>query len=168
MALKDLVPWKKARNEMALRRGYEDPFAALRRQMNELFDDIFGGSELGWFGGMRRAVGLFEPRIDVTEDEKEIRISTELPGMDDKDIEVTLSKDYLAIKGEKKQEHEEEGKDYYRRERSYGSFHRVIALPAEVDDQKAEAEFKKGVLKIKLPKTAAAVSSRKRIEVKGD
>jgi HSP20 family protein len=94
-------------------------------------------------------------------------VSAELPGMDDEDIEVSLSRDVLTISGEKKQEKEEKGRDYYRAERSYGSFRRSIPLPAEVNADKVDAVFSKGVLTITLPKTAKA-EGRKRIIVKAE
>jgi HSP20 family protein len=86
--------------------------------------------------------------------------------MDEKDIDITLSGDSLTIKGEKQEETEDKGKDYYSSECRYGSFHRVIPLAAEIDENKAEADFKKGLLKIRLPKTTEAQSSRKKIEIK--
>jgi HSP20 family protein len=86
--------------------------------------------------------------------------------MDEKDICVSIQKDALTIKGEKKAEREEKGRDYYRMERSYGSFSRTIPLPAEVDMDKVEAQFKKGVLKVTLRKSADAVKETKKISVK--
>jgi HSP20 family protein len=86
--------------------------------------------------------------------------------MDEKDIDITLSSDSLTIRGEKKEESEENDKDFFRMECRYGSFHRVIPLSAEVDEAKAQADFKKGVLKITLPKTAKAQQARKKIEIK--
>jgi HSP20 family protein len=86
--------------------------------------------------------------------------------MNESDIDVTLSDDSLTIEGEKKEETKDKGKDYYRSECRYGSFHRVIPLSAEVDQSKVKADFKKGVLKIRLPKTAKAQKSQKKIEIK--
>jgi len=166
MTLRDLVPWKRDKNEICLRKDYEHPFMGLQREMNELFDSFFRGFGLEPFRSIKPRLGSFMPKINVTENDKEIHISAELPGMEQEDIELTLGKDSLTIAGEKKDEYEDKGKDYYRMERSYGSFHRVIPLPAEIDDTKAEAEFKKGVLKIKLPKTVEAQASRKKIEIK--
>jgi HSP20 family protein len=120
------------------------------------------------FGVSEEWPGSFVPTIDVTENNKEIRISSELPGIDEKDINITVSDSMLTIQGEKKQEEEEKEKGFYCRESSYGTFRRVINLPAEVDESKAEAEFKKGVLKIKLPKTAQAKTKAKKIKIKSD
>ena len=166
MALRDLVPWRRDKNAISLRRDYEHPFTGLQREMNELFDSFFRGFELEPFRGIQPRTGSFLPDINVTENDKEINVSAELPGMDEENIEVTLGKDSLTIAGEKKEEHEDKSGDYYSMERSFGAFHRVIPLPAEVDDAKAEAEFKKGVLKIRLPKTAEAQTSRKKIDIK--
>ena len=131
--------------------------------MDSLFDNFYRGFDIGPF---ESRLGAFSPKVDVTENDKEIKISAELPGMDEKDIEVSLHNDMLTIKGEKKEEKEDKGKDYYRMERSYGSFLRTIPLPAEVETDKVEAKFKKGVLSITLPKTAKAVAETKKIAVK--
>jgi HSP20 family protein len=110
--------------------------------------------------------GEFMPQVDVNEDEKQIKVTAELPGMDEKDIDVALSGNSLTIKGEKQEETEDKGRNYYRSERRYGSFHRVIPLSAEVDQDKAKADFKNGVLRITLPKTGEARKRRKKIDVK--
>jgi len=102
----------------------------------------------------------------MKESDKQISITAELPGMDDKDIDISLTKDSLSIKGQKKEEKEDKGKDYYRMERSYGSFSRTIALPSEIDIDKVKAEFKKGLLTVTLPKTAKAIKETKKIPVK--
>jgi HSP20 family protein len=160
MAIKDLVPWRRSRGDIRLRREYDDVVDPFYREMHNLMDRFFNGFDIEPFDS-----GEFMPQVDVKEDDKEIKITAELPGMDEEDIDVRLSHDSLTIKGEKHQETEDKGKDYYCMERSYGSFHRVIPLSAEVDESKAEADFKKGVLKIKLPKTAEARQSRKKIEI---
>jgi HSP20 family protein len=110
--------------------------------------------------------GDFMPRVDVSETDKVIKVTVELPGMNEDDIDLTLSRESLTIRGEKKEESEENDRDFYRMERCYGSFSRVIPLSAEVDEGKAQADFNKGVLKITLPKTAEAQRSRKKIEIK--
>jgi HSP20 family protein len=106
------------------------------------------------------------PKVDIKEEDKEILVSAELPGMDQKDIDVTVTNDSVRITGEKKHEKEEEEKGYYRHETFCGSFDRVIDLPAEVDENKAEAEFSKGVLTIKLPKSEEAQAKRRKIKIK--
>ena len=110
-------------------------------------------------------MGKFSPAIDVREGDKELNICVELPGMDEKDVEVLVTDDILTIKGEKKEEKEDEGKDYYHIERTFGSFQRGIPLPPGIDGQKATAKFRKGVLSITLPKTERAKKTGKRVAI---
>ena len=161
MTIRNLVPFGK--KSVPARREEEKPFALLRREIDSLFDNFFRGFDIEPF---ESRMGAFTPQVDVTENDKEIKISAELPGMDEKDIDLSLQNDMLTIKGEKKEEKEDKGKDYYRMERSYGSFIRTIPLPVEVETDKVEAKFKKGVLSITLPKTAKAVAETKKIAVK--
>jgi HSP20 family protein len=106
------------------------------------------------------------PAVDVAESEKGYEITAELPGMDEKNIEVKLVNGTLTIKGEKQEEKEEKKKDYYLNERRFGSFERSFAVPESVDEAKIEAAFKKGVLTVTLPKKAEAQTPAKKIEVK--
>ena len=167
MALRDLVPWKRRERDLDVPRGYGNPFGVLTEEMSRLFDDFRGRFDIEPFGFPRGQTGDFMPSVDITDADKEVRVTCELPGIDQKDIDITLSKDAVTIRGEKKQEKEEKGKDYYHMERSYGSFQRKVSLPAEIDDDNVKAEFKKGVLKIILPKSVEAQKSYKKIEVKG-
>jgi HSP20 family protein len=151
------------------------PFENLRREIDRLFEGFHPG---GWeFPFGRRAFELepfwarekgfaIAPAVDVAEREKEYEITAELPGMDEKDIEIKLANDMLTIKGEKKEEKEERQKDYHLTERRYGSFMRSFKVPPGVDTGKIEAAFAKGVLTVKLPKTAEAQKSEKTISVK--
>jgi HSP20 family protein len=167
MAITDLIPWKKNdENALALRRRELDPFAQFRREMDNMFEGMLGD----WTGPMNlldRKLGNWMPRIDVRETAKEIRVTAELPGMEEKDLEVSLLDGALTIKGEKSEEHEEEKGDVHRSERQYGMFQRTIPLPSEVDAEKVNARFKKGVLKITLPKTKEAQSNRRVIQIEG-
>ena len=153
---KQIVPGKKDQSH---------PFALLRQEMNTLFDNFFHGFDIAPSWGR---IDTFNPKVDVKETDKNITVSAEMPGMDDKDIDVSLSRDALTIKGEKKEEKEEKGKDFVRMERSFGSFSRTIPLPVEIDTDKAKAEFKKGVLTVTLPKTAKAIEKTKKISVKAE
>ena len=163
---KEAVQKNATGTQLEVRREWEHPFASFQREMNRLFDNFFGGFSLSpWTPLERGAAVAFTPRVDVSETDKEIKVSAELPGMEEKDIDISLTRDTLTIKGEKKEETEEKGKDYYRMERSYGSFTRSIPLPVEVDTNKVEAVFKKGVLEITLPKTAKAISETKKVTV---
>jgi HSP20 family protein len=117
----------------------------------------FWGSEAKWEA---------TPAVDITESEKAYELTAELPGMDETNIEVNVSDGNLTIKGEKQEEKEEKKKDYYMRERNFGSFERRFELPEGVDADKIEATFKKGVLTLTLPKKLEAQKPAKKIEVK--
>jgi HSP20 family protein len=108
----------------------------------------------------------FSPRLDVSETEREFYVTAELPGMDEKDVEVSLNNSLLTLRGEKKAEKDDRRKDYYRMERSYGMFERTIPIPEGVDLDKVEASFKKGILTVSLPKSAEYQKERKRIPIK--
>jgi HSP20 family protein len=156
-----IVPSRKNEERSLAQRGGE-PLSHLRNQINRVFDDFFGESRLT---PRREMAAGFWPQVDVTETDKEIKVSTDIPGVELKDIDVSVEDGMLIIKGEKKYEREEKEKGQYRMERSYGSFERAIELPAEVDESKAKAEFKKGVLRLILPKRPGAPSRRKKIPV---
>jgi HSP20 family protein len=163
MAIKNLIT--SGKKDVPIRREEYDPFSLFRHEMNKLFDSFFHGFDIEPF---ERRLGAFSPSVNVVEGDKEIKITAELPGIDEKDIDVSLAKDSLTIKGEKKEEKEDKGKNYYRLERSYGSFTRTIQLPVEIDTDKAKAQFKKGVLTVTLPKTAQAIKETKKIPVKSE
>ncbi len=131
-----------------------------------VFDGLFNDSLL--FPVLReRPVGngSFSPRIAVSETEKEVTVSAELPGLDEKNVTVDLDEDTLTIRGEKKEESEEKGRQWHRSEVTYGAFERVIALPAHVQGDKAKARFKKGVLTVSLPKLKEEGTARRTIKV---
>ncbi len=158
MTIKDLLPsiWKRDDN----------PVYSLQKEMNTIFDDFFKRSDLMPFEREPKRFGTFSPSVDVKDNSKDVTIKAELPGMDEKDIEVSLTEGAITIKGEKKEEKEDKGKNYYRMERSYGSFSRTIPLPTGIDSEKASAVFKKGVLTITIPKTEEAKAKIKKIKVK--
>jgi HSP20 family protein len=161
MNIKDLMQFGK--KNVPLKHEEDNPYTVLRRDIDSLFDNFFRGFDTEFFGS---GTGVFTPKVDIREYDKDIRISIELPGMDETDINVSLTRDLLTIKGDKKEEQEDKGKDYYRLERSYGSFSRTIPLPVEVESDKIDAYFKKGVLTITLPKSVKSVSETKRIAVR--
>jgi HSP20 family protein len=107
----------------------------------------------------------FKPTLDVAADDQAYTITVELPGVDKKDVRVEVSGDALVIRGDKKREHEEKGKDYHRVERSYGTFQRTLALPDDADPDGIEAAFKDGLMTVTVPRRAAAETSTKQIEV---
>ncbi len=151
------------------------PFLSLRREIDRLFDDFGRGF---WQLPARRSILNIEPfwqpevtwkttpAVDITESEKAYELTAELPGMDEKNIDVKVANGNLIIKGEKQEEKEEKKKDYYMRERNFGSLERRFELPDNVDADKIEASFKKGVLTLTLPKKAEAQKPTKKIEVK--
>ncbi len=163
--LRDLIPWSRGR-DVTVRRGEEaNPFLALHREMNRLFDDVFRGFEgLPGFAGLTGR-GVTWPSLEVSETDKEIRISAELPGLEEKDVEVLLGDGVLTLRGEKKSESED--KERHFSERYYGRFERRIALPAEVEADQVQASFRNGVLSVTLPKSAKAQEHVKRIPVNG-
>lgn len=165
MAIKSLLPSLRKRTETPAKREEEHPFYSLQREMNRLFDDFFRGFDLEPFGVLEDRDAGFSPSIDVRESDAEFTIKAEIPGIDEKDVEVLVSDDAVTLKGEKKEEQEDRGRDYYRLERSYGSFHRVIPLPRGITLEKVEATFKNGVLTVKLPKTEEAQSKGKKIPI---
>ncbi|GIV63101.1 MAG: Hsp20/alpha crystallin family protein [Chloroflexota bacterium] len=166
MPITDLIPFRPKRS-LAIRRENDQPRALMMRDFDRWFDSFF---ERPWSLMPWRLFDeeweTFTPSVDVKETDKKVIITAELPGLDEKDIEITVSGDSLILRGEKRQEEEEKGEDYYRMERRYGSFQRVIPLPCEVEVDKADATFRKGVLTINLPKTPAAQSARKIIPIK--
>jgi HSP20 family protein len=136
--------------------------------MTHMMDRFFRGVDAGRLAfGEAIGTGEFMPRVDVRETDEAIQVTAELPGMDEKDIDISLSHEALTLKGEKKEESEEKNKDHFHVERRYGSFQRTIPLPAEIDEGKVEAEFKKGLLRITLPKSPSAQQSYKKIPIKG-
>jgi HSP20 family protein len=151
------------------------PFESLRRDIDRLFEDFTGGFWRSPFPRWPSDVGVLgrgetgwaaTPAVDVTETDKAYEIAAELPGMDEKNIEVNVANGVLTIRGEKQEAKEEKKKDYYLRERSFGSFQRAFQVPEGVDTNKIEASFKKGLLTVRLPKTAEAQKTAKKIDVK--
>ncbi len=164
MAIRDLLPeWRGKRNVPVRREEWSNPFLSLQREMNRLFDSFFGD-----FSPVRLEEGFggYFPRVDVKETNKEVVVEAELPGLDEKDIDITVSDDVLTLRGEKRLEREESQGGFYRMERSYGSFYRDIPLPCEVQTDNVEAVFRKGVLTIHLPKKPEAQRRAKKIAVK--
>ena len=150
------------------------PFESLRREVDRLFEDFGSGYwrspfrrilDVAPFRNIEASLGV-TPSVDVSETDKAYEITAELPGMDDKNIEVKVASGVLTMKGEKQTEKEEKKKDYYMRERSFGSFQRSFQIPDGVDTDKIEASFAKGILTITLPKSPEAQKAEKKIAVK--
>lgn len=147
----ELVPWR--------RRELLPSFGAFRREIEDLFSRFFGEEALP--APFERG---FSPAIDISESDKEISVKAEIPGVDPKDVDITITGSALTIKGEKKAEKEETTGGVHRIERSFGTFSRTFTLPCEVEEDKVRAEYRDGVLSLKIPKTQSA--QKKRIEVK--
>jgi HSP20 family protein len=162
MNLKSLVPF---RSRSSLAPFETNVFGTLHREIDRLFDDFTHGIGLHGSNGPSNLL----PSIDVTESDKEIVITAEMPGLERKDVDISLENDVLMIRGEKKMEAEKDdkdnkGKNVHLAERSYGVFYRVLQLPPGVDPSTVQATMSKGVLKITIPKPAR--STAKKIEVK--
>lgn len=137
------------------------PITALRREMDRLFESFAPRLDFqGW------AEGRFMPESDYAETDKEIIVSAELPGVDPKDVEISLQNNQLTIRGEKRSQRDEKKEHYQFAERSYGSFERAISVPEGIDAAKVDAKFDKGVLKVTLPKPAELQGKRHKIEIK--
>jgi HSP20 family protein len=156
MNLRSLIPI--GRDRHVTRRESTDPFTSLQREINGLFEDF----TRGWptFGG----ISELTPSMNVTETDKEIEITAELPGLQEKDVQVNVADNVLTIKGEKRAEKEEKDKNYRLFERSYGSFARTLDLPEGIDPDAIKASISNGVLKVTVPKPA--LKQVKKVEVK--
>lgn len=155
MAMRDLIPWGRQESRGPAMFGSEErsPFLSLRRDIDRLFDDFFQapsfglGSTLQW------------PTVEVSQTDKEIRITAEVPGMSEKDVELLVEDGVLTLRGEKKSENEDRDRGYS--ERFYGRFERRIALPGGIDEDNAKAEFRDGVLTVTMPRTGEAERGRR-------
>jgi HSP20 family protein len=181
MDIKKLAPWNWFKKEEEAEKGlsvsqvatkrHDHPLQQIHYEIDRMFDSVFTGFGLSRFGSLwpelpKLSEGLLKPTLDVGCTDKEYTISIEVPGVDEKDIRLELSDTTLTIRGEKKRDHEEKDKDYYRIERSYGSFQRVLSLPDDADQDGIKAKFKKGVLNITVPRRELPKPNVKRIEVK--
>jgi HSP20 family protein len=147
----DVLPWKRNKEKHA---------KELRREIDNIYDRFF---EPDFLPSTLFGKGKWGPKLDISEGRKDITVKAEIPGIEAKDLDISINGRRLNIRGEKKQEQTENEETYYRVERSYGYFNRTIELPAEVDPNKVDASYKKGILKIKLRKTKS--SETKRIKV---
>jgi HSP20 family protein len=141
-----------------------DIFSAMRDEMDRVFEHF----ERGWPrlpSLFRRDDGFSVPNLDLRETSNALVLEAELPGVDEKDVSVTLANGVLTIKGEKKQEKEEKGENYFVSERNFGSFERSIRLPDTIDENKIEAKFEKGILKVTAAKKPEAVKAERKIEI---
>jgi HSP20 family protein len=166
MTIRDLIPWGRNNGQSAPTVFNDrDPFLSLHREVNRLFDDVFRG-----FGGglpsLTGGAGFSKvwPSVEISDHDKEIRVTAEVPGLDEKDIEVLLNDGVLTLRGEKRSETEDKERQFS--ERYYGRFERRIPLGYEVEEDKVDAQFKNGVLTVVLPKTEKAQSRVKRVAIR--
>ena len=160
MNMRDLIPWGRQSSTAPVQyQGQEaNPVLSLRREMDRLFDDLFRGTLPSLGSGFGRSLSAW-PNVELSETDREIRITAEVPGMSEKDVELLLEDGILTLRGERKSETEDKDRGYS--ERYYGRFERRIALPSNVDEQGAKADFKDGVLSVTLPKSAEAERGRR-------
>jgi HSP20 family protein len=165
MAAKNLIPSTGKGKSQAVENQElnQYPFFTFLRDMNKMIDNFFTDFGMPSASGAPR---VFTPSIDVVDAGKELTVTAELPGMEEKDIDVSLAKNSLTIKGEKKAEHEDKGKGFHLVERSFGSFTRSISLPVEINVDQVKAVFKNGVLSITLPKAEDVLKGTKKIPIK--
>lgn len=162
MNVRDLIPRGRHSPVSTSIGSSDNPFFSLQRDVNRLFDDMLKSFDIGFPGGSM--TGSFTgnwPKVEVSDDDKAIRVTAELPGMEEKDVELLLEDDVLTLRGERRSEQEDAAKQFS--ERYYGRFERRIRLNYDIDQDKVEAHFKNGVLDIVLPKDQAAQSRVKRI-----
>ena len=167
MSVRDLIPWgrEESRVPSLFRDSERDPFLSLHREVNRLFDDAFRGFDGGLPSvGRASSFGGNWPSVEISDNDKEIKVTAEVPGMEEKDIEILLDDGVLTLRGEKRSETEDKDRQFS--ERYYGRFERRIPIGYEIEEDRIDARFKNGVLSVTLPKTAKAQSHAKRIAIK--
>ena len=185
MDLKQLAPWNWFKNEeessvVPVRRAEGQtffpesaalsPMIDLHREMNRIFDSAFRGFGLSPFGSELftplTASGQLKPQVDISATDKEYCITVKVPGVSEKDVKVEIAENVMTIRGEKKQEKEDKGENYYRMERAYGSFQRVLSLPEDAAHENVKATFKNGVLTLRVPRREIPKVEVKKVEIK--
>ena len=162
MNMRDLIPWGRQSSTAPVQyQDQDNPILGFRREVDRLFDDLFRGSLPSL--GLSRSLAAW-PNVELSETDQEVRITAEVPGMSEKDVELLMEDGVLSIRGEKKSETEDKDRGYS--ERYYGRFERRVALPSNVDQQGANATFRDGVLTVTLPKSAEVERGR-RIPING-
>lgn len=161
MSVKDILPWKASSPTQRKGKEMTEPFWPLHREMDRFFDGFFSASPVRW----GRNEGRFIPSLDVVEKAGEVVVTAELPGLDEKDVDVSIDERMVTIRGEKTEEHEEKDDSFHHVERSFGSFQRHIPLSSPIDRERATASFRKGVLTIRLPKSGEAGRHSRKIKI---
>lgn len=170
MNVRDLIPWGRGHGAVptSYRDAGRDPFLMLHREMNRLFDDVFRNFDqrMPLAFSNHPGFGVGWPNVEVTDRDNEIKVTAELPGLDEKDIELAFSEGVLTLRGEKRAESEDKEKQFS--ERYYGRFERRIPLGYDIDEGQVKATFKNGVLSVTLPKTEQSQSKSKRIAISAE
>lgn len=165
-----IVPVKKTETETYPDVHMQDPIMRLQREMDRMLENTFRSFSMPPFRSELftplTASGLLKPQVDIGATDREYSITIEVPGVDEKDVKVEIADNTLTVRGEKKQEKEEKDRNYYRMERSYGSFQRILSLPEDADQENVKAKFRKGVLTITMPRKALTKTEVKQIEIK--
>jgi HSP20 family protein len=154
--LRKILPHKKE-SRLPVKREEMWSFGLLRQEIDRLFENFTHDFTFEPLRLIERRTRQFSPIVDVSESEKNVTVNVELPGMDEKDVKVSFTDGHLNIRGEKTEVKEEKGKGYYRTERSFGEFSRVVPLPVGVDTNNVSTMFKKGLLSITIPKTEKSI-----------
>jgi HSP20 family protein len=165
MTIKDLIPWNWGKRETPVRRETTNPLGALQSNIDRAFEDFWRAFDLPISSTGRDGFPGVTLPVDVRETDRAVEVTAELPGMDEKDVEVSVAEGVLTIRGKKESERASEEKGYFLRERTFGSVERVVPLPDGLDPDSAKATFKNGVLAITIPKTSEAQAAMKRIPV---
>lgn len=185
MELKKLAPWNWFKKEEEIEHTipvkhteknsyyperYYDPTHSMHRDIDRMFDHFLRGFGMPPIGlpGLWPSLGesgLLKPKIDLSASEQEYLLTVEIPGVNEKDVAIDIKGNTMTVKGEKRQEKEEKDKNFYRIERSYGSFQRVLSLPEDVDQDAIKASFKNGILSITMPRKALPKGEVKQIEI---
>lgn len=164
MSVTQLIPWNRNRNALVRTTGNRDPFFALQREVNRLFDDLWSGLDFP----TTQASGMLEstwPHIDLLEKEKEFVLNVEVPGVEEKDIDIRFADQCVILRAQRNQERDENESDYRYSERTYGRFERRIPLSVEIDAEQAKAVLRNGILTVTLPKAAQVEASGHRIPI---
>ena len=161
MTFRDLIPWDQSFTiPVRYRNRFNRSLSSLQDDIGQMVSSFMNDGFSGWKSE------LTFPAVDIIENDKDFKVKAELAGMNPEDVDVSVTDGFLTIKGEKKEEKEEKGDNYLRRESSYGSFNRTIALPDTANCEKAEATFKNGIISVSVPKKAEALQKPKKIEIK--
>jgi HSP20 family protein len=162
MNMRDIIPWSRSNPQPVRFEGELSPFLSLHREMNRLFDDVFRG-----FDAPARLApfGSGWPRLEIADQNQQVQVIAEVPGLEEKDIEVLLEDGVLTLRGERSSETSDKDRQFS--ERFYGRFERRIPIDYQIADDKVEASFKNGVLTVTLPKTEPVAGRSKRIAING-